>query len=119
MFCPRCRSEYRPGVRHCTHCGTDLVPELRPEPRPEYVSFEQILSTFNPADIAVIKSILDAEEIVYYFLGEHFNYVRPWGDPARLMIRQDQAETARSILADLNLSFTGPNLRKQSDDHEA
>lgn len=31
MFCPRCRSEYRPGFTRCGLCQVDLVDELPPE----------------------------------------------------------------------------------------
>jgi hypothetical protein len=32
MFCPECKSEYRPGFNHCSDCDVDLVAEL---PKPE------------------------------------------------------------------------------------
>lgn len=37
MFCPACRSEYRPGFTHCSDCDVDLVSEL-PEPRADFNS---------------------------------------------------------------------------------
>ena len=72
MFCPKCRTEYSEGIYVCADCGISLVPELLPEPppeSPEYSEFEEILFTFNAGDIAVIKSLLDSEGIVYYFGG--------------------------------------------------
>jgi hypothetical protein len=30
-FCPRCRSEYRPGVRRCADCDAALVEQRPPE----------------------------------------------------------------------------------------
>lgn len=118
MFCPQCRSEYREGFHRCADCNIELVNELLPELRPEYVKYEKILSTFNPADIAFIKSILDGEGVTYYFLGEQFNYVRPWGDPARLMVARHQVEMVKEILHDLKLSYTGPNLDKGNNEDE-
>jgi hypothetical protein len=31
MFCPNCKTEYRPGFAKCTDCGTDLVEHLLSE----------------------------------------------------------------------------------------
>jgi hypothetical protein len=33
-FCPKCRSEYRPGFTRCTDCDAELV-EVLPEVKPE------------------------------------------------------------------------------------
>jgi hypothetical protein len=109
MFCPKCRAEYREGFYVCADCDVDLIDVLppEPEPEPEYVEYEQVLATYNPADIAFIKSLLDAEGITYFFHGEHFTYVRPFADPARLMVSKDEVELTRDLLQDLNLSFLG------------
>jgi hypothetical protein len=115
MFCPKCRAEYREGFYVCGDCNVELVEELPPEPNPEYIEYVEVLGTYNPADIALIKSILDSENITYYFLGEQFTYVRPWADPARLMVEKDEAEDARELLKDLKLSFMGINLEKNKD----
>lgn len=119
MFCPMCKSEYRKGFTTCEKCGARLVDELPSERPPEFVDYDEILSTFNPADIAVIKSILHATDIVYFFHGEHFGYMRPFGLPTRLMVKKDQVRQAKEILKDLKLSFCGINLpkgRKKDDD---
>ena len=31
MFCPKCRTEYRPGIAVCADCGSELVEELPEE----------------------------------------------------------------------------------------
>ena len=112
MYCPQCKAEYRPQYTRCATCAVDLVDALpaSAEPTPTYVAYEQILGTHNPADIALIKSLLEAEGLTYYFHGEHFIYMRPMADPARLMVRADQAETARELLSGLDLSYTAINL---------
>ncbi len=108
MYCPKCQAEYVEGVEACPECGVALVAELDDDSSqsPEWTEFEQILTTFNAGDIALIKSILDGEGISYYFLGEAFNYVEPLAQPPRLMVRKDQAEQAREILGDLSLEYT-------------
>ena len=112
MYCPQCKAEYQPQYTHCATCNVDLVDTLpeETEVKPTYVAYEEILGTHNPADIALIKSFLDGEGLTYYFHGEHFIYMRPMADPARLMVRTDQAETARELLGGLDLSYTAINL---------
>lgn len=119
MVCPVCHSEYRQGFTICSDCGVELVDEITPsEQGTDFIEYEVVLSTFNPGDIAFIKSILDSEEIVYYFQGEHFTYVRPLVEPARLMVKTDQVEIARELLKDANLSFMAINLDDASRKEE-
>lgn len=110
--------EYREGFTVCSDCKVELVRELPPEERPEYIEFEQVLYTFNPADIAFIKSLLDSEDIDYFFHGEHFNYLRPLVEPARLMVRKDQAGTARELLKGSKFSFMAINLKENPEERE-
>ena len=68
--------------------------------------YEEILRTYNPIDIAMVKSLLDHERIDYFFRDEFFGYAYPWAQPARLMVRQEQAFEAREILRELTLSYS-------------
>ena len=107
MFCPKCGSEYRLGFTRCSDCDVDLVDHLPPPPPEEkYIDFNQVLETYNPGDVALIKSVLDTEEITYYFLGEYSSPYMYNAIPLRLMIRRDQVEQAVTLLKDLNLSVT-------------
>ena len=112
MFCPKCRAEFRDGFNICSDCDLDLVDELSPLPEPEFVDYKEVLGTYNPADIAILKSVLESEGIQYFFKGEHFMYVRPLADPVRLMVRTDQVAKAVELLKDVNLSVTAINLEK-------
>lgn len=115
MFCPKCKSEYREGFTVCADCDIALIEELPPEKEPVFVEYEEVLGTYNPADIMIIKSILDAENITYYFNAEHFMYVRPMAEPARLMVAKEDVETAKEIVKDLDLSVIAINLKKDKD----
>ena len=110
MFCPKCKAEYTQGFTRCSDCQVPLVPELEPDADdgPEFVEYEEVLSTFNPFDIAMIKSLLDGEDIMYFFKGEEFSYVQPLADPARLMVAKEDVEAAKEILKDLVTSY-GPS----------
>lgn len=112
MFCPKCRAEYREGFTVCADCEIDLVDVLPKEKKPDFIDFKEVLTTYNPGDVAFIKSLLESEGIQYFFKGEHFMYVRPLADPARLMIRSDQVEEAVELLKNVQLSFMGINLDK-------
>jgi len=108
MFCPKCGKEYKKDIYVCSECGLSLLPELRPDPTNEsmkLVGFEEILFTPNPGDMAVIKSLLDSEGIEYHFRGEFFSSEHPFVQPARLMVRTDQAEEVEEILESLNISY--------------
>ena len=119
MFCPKCKAEYVEGIKICADCGVGLVPELAPDDTPEplhWIDFEEVLTTFNAGDIALIKSILDAEDISYYFQGEAFNYVGPLIQAPKLMVQKDQADQAREILKDLELDYTVKGGMEESAD---
>ncbi len=119
MFCPKCRAEYRTGFHKCADCDIELVgelPELPPEPKPEFIDYDEVLATYNLADIAILKSVLEGEDITYFFKGEHFARMQPLADPVRLMIRKDQVEDVRNLLADLKLSFMGITNPSESEE---
>jgi hypothetical protein len=109
MFCPECGKEYEEDIYVCSECGVSLVPELLREPKKESresAEFEEIVFTPSPGDMAVIKSLLDSEGIIYYFRGEFFTSVHPLAQPARLMVGVDQAEEVKEILESLNIKYT-------------
>ncbi len=118
MFCPACRTEYEENIEKCVDCGAKLVSELPEELPPEYYDYELILSTFNPADIAVIRSILDNSDLDYYFHGENSAFMQPFAVAARLMVRKDQADDARALLKDVPIVFT-LHTREESHGHTA
>jgi hypothetical protein len=109
MFCPKCGKEYGKDIFVCAGCGVSLVPELPPDTTNESLELaesEEILFTPSPGEMAVIKSLLDSEGIVYYFRGEFFSSEYPFAQPARLMVRTDQAEEVKEILESLNITYT-------------
>lgn len=110
MFCPKCRAEYREGFSVCSDCEIDLVEVLPEEEGPKFIDFKEVLATYNPGDVALLKSLLESEGIQYFFKGEDFMCGRPIADPARLMIRVDQVEEATQLLKNVQLSFMGINL---------
>jgi hypothetical protein len=81
----------------------------------EFNGFVPILETCNAGDRVFIKSILDAEGIVYYIQGEN---VAPYlynALPMRVMVRQDQAAEAGDILKDIELTYSFSFRKKWKD----
>ena len=72
----------------------------------EEIEYREVLSTCNPGDVALVKSLLDGEGITYFFQGEAAAPYLYNAVPMRLLVREDQAETAAEILKDIDLSFT-------------
>jgi hypothetical protein len=70
------------------------------------VKFVPVLETHNAGDRVFLRSILDAEGIIYYIQGET---VAPYlfnSLPMTVMVRIDQVEKARDVLKDMTLSYS-------------
>ena len=63
----------------------------------------EVFSTYNPGEIAVIKSVLDGEGIHYYFQGENVNLLIAAGSYPRLLVLEEEAGRVRDILQELGL----------------
>jgi len=109
-----------PEYTTCGDCGVQLVSELSPttEPALENIELEDILSTNNPGDAAIIKSILDGEGITYLIQGEHVAPFVGYAIPLRLLVRKDQVKRAVDMLKDFDLSFTFGGLNNSDENKE-
>ena len=112
MFCPKCKAEYREGFAACADCNLPLVDKLPEEPPIEYVKFKELFYTFNPADIAFIKSLFESHNITYYIQGENFMLLRPLAQPAGIMVDEQQFEEAKELLKEFKERFTGLSSRE-------
>jgi len=110
LFCPQCKSEYRPGFTECADCGVPLeheLPEEPPSPEISHVPSEgrdadlvSVYSTFNPGDVMFVKSLLEAEEIIYNFQGELFEGSGIFIAPAMLFVTKSDAQRVVEMLRD-------------------
>jgi hypothetical protein len=108
MFCPKCKIEYKEGFRQCPQCGTCLAGQSL-----KAVSdcsgdneFVEVYSTYHQDDISFLKSILDGEDIAYFFQGESSIMLIAAGAYARLMVKAGDVQRAREILQDLGFIET-------------
>ena len=84
----------------------------------EFIEYIPILETHNAGDRAFIKSLLDAEGIIYFIQGE---YVAPYlynALPMRVMVKKDQVDKARDILKDIKLSYSYGYRESSQDSHD-
>lgn len=77
----------------------------------DMMEFEPILEIRNAGDQAFIKSLLDAENIVYFMQGEHVAPYLYHALPIRLMVRKDQAVRVRELLKDFKPSSAYDGLK--------
>jgi hypothetical protein len=109
MICPKCKAEYVRGITICADCDIPLVEHLPKKETCEKQDkdFREILIAVNAGEIAMVKSLLDDAGIDYYVKGGYFAVLRPFADPARLFVREDQYEEALDILKDLGPDTSG------------
>ena len=98
MYCPNCRSEYRPGFSRCNDCDVELVAKAPVEAKSEFVDLVEVLSTGDAGQIAIIKSILEAEDIPYLAQGENFALAR--NIAIRFLVPREYLDDAKEVLLD-------------------
>jgi hypothetical protein len=112
MHCPRCGTEYEPGITRCPDCELDLAEGAAPSGsnEPEWVELVTVLETGDPSLLMVTKSLLDVEGVPSFVEGvgvyEGLGAGRiagadlPMG-PGKLRVRPQDADAARELLASL------------------
>ena len=104
MFCPQCRSEYRPGFTRCTDCDVDLVPELPPdEARHDDLDLVKVYESGDASVIPLIESLLQSAEIECVVTNTRRQYVTSSQlGFAEFWVRADDEAEARAVLAGLS-----------------
>ncbi len=100
MFCPICKSEYREGFTLCDECTVKLVDELPEEKISQKENLIEIAASLQKSDVAIIKSILDAENIDYIFLHEALGSLYPIPETNKLLVPKKDQKRVKSILKD-------------------
>ena len=123
MFCPQCSEEFSWDVMVCPACDVDTADRLPgPEPTPD-VELVCVLATGDAGLIAVAKSLLEREEIDYFVRGDGLQDLFGLGritaysfamGPAEFLVREDDANRARELLADLS-----PSDARRDSPHDA
>lgn len=65
MFCPSCKSEYRPGFDKCADCGVSLVESLPNDSAPDRLELLAVLTAPDAYDLPGAIATLDAAGVPY------------------------------------------------------
>jgi len=94
-FCPKCRFEYKQGVKTCPECKVDLEPHL---PEIESIGdYVEVYMVSNRMEADVVRSLLEENEI-YPLIRDlrSFPVLPDFGRRARLRIAVPVDKTART-----------------------
>jgi hypothetical protein len=97
MFCPTCKSEYRPGFDKCVDCGVSLVESLPNDMAPDRSELLAVLTTPDAASLPGVTASLDAAGIPYVVQDKT---ERSGQVVAELLVPQDRYEEAFALLND-------------------
>jgi hypothetical protein len=118
MYCPQCKSEFVEGITQCSDCQVALVWSLRDEKEQdgERVEWAPLVLTVNQSDLAVIKSILESENILYFVQGENFGIMQQGSrSGAVVLVDKNQLQDAQACLRDLELNNFAFSTRASDD----
>lgn len=114
MYCPRCGSEFVPGIAACPDCEVQLVAQAIADAPPVATAIagpEIVFASGRPELIAVGTSVLRSAGIDCVTSGEHVQELLGWGrfpfgdnlamGPVRILVSADDAEDARALLAEV------------------
>lgn len=103
MWCPKCKSEYVSRITECPECKVRLVERLpdKADTGGQYVEYVELMTALKPADVVLIRSILDGSDVVYYIKGEQALHAAYYFLEARLMVSKEHVDQARELLRDI------------------
>jgi hypothetical protein len=98
---------------HCPNCEKYINMNFDPPKILDPKSYKYVLTTMNQADIALIKSVLDSENVEYFIFGQNFLTVDPMIQGAKLYVNEDYYQIAKDLLSELNLNVFGGSARNE------
>lgn len=111
MFCPQCKSEYRPGFTHCADCDADLVESL-PETdgggdtELSDASLQEVWKGEDENVCADICTQLKAAEIPFHVVQHSWQLFKGMDQAYRIRVPQDSYEQAKEMIDKGGFDFT-------------
>ena len=84
---------------------------MKPKKQTDFI---EVLRTYNHADIAFVRSLLDDNEVVYYINNENANFVGSltFAEPMRVMVEREQREFVAEMLKAFEGNFSKFSIEK-------
>ena len=83
------------------------------------MALRELVVTSSLSDIALIKSLLEAEDIFYLAHGENFHLVRPLVEPVRFLVPEEDLDRAKPLIESVRLNYGAiANLDRNPQDEE-
>ena len=116
MFCPNCKAEYVDGIFECADCHIPLVlslPESQQNQVPqETIEWVPLITCSYMADLALIKSLFESENIRYWVQGEFRGLMRGVTSGALIHVEKTRVIDAENLIRDLDLNAFSYSIRK-------
>ena len=97
MFCPECKSEYRPGFTHCSGCDVDLVAEL-PKPQTDVIlnSLKKVWTGKDQERCVLLCKTFNAANIPFK-VDQRRRYLKGVDENGKIAVPSEFFEEARTI----------------------
>jgi hypothetical protein len=102
MFCPKCRTEYRPGFTRCADCDVDLVDSLPSQPAPADDDRAVVVWSGNdPVAFGAALAAMQTENIPHHVISAHDQYasVAPFHVPQyEILVPSEDVSRAEDVI---------------------
>jgi hypothetical protein len=103
---------------HCSNCEAFMDYNFNPPKVLKSEALEEVFSSLNLGDLAVVKSMLQDANIDYSVFGENFLSTDPLIQPARIVVRASQVEEAKELLKEFEPNIFGISKNNETEDEE-
>jgi len=97
MFCPECKSEYRPGFTHCSDCDVDLVAEL-PKTQDDFSEPKNVWTGKDQEQCVWLCERFKAAGIPFKVDQRRRQYLKSVDEHYRITVPSEYFEKARIII---------------------
>jgi len=67
------------------------------------IKYKELIAISRPDEVAILKSILSANNINFRVEGEHFANIYALAQPCRFMVNENQLDKAKELLKDFEI----------------